>query len=286
MNRRQFIAFLVTGALVVGTLAFVTGRLMVPARREPVPSDATGWLEEVPEPIRQAERRFEQEAQQLAETVVAHKNDLAALLADPGSADAEILAQLDRVLEANAALMRTVGTHLVELRGSLPAEQKELLMRSCAESLGTRAQRRYRWRGGTGDDRAGQSQGGRLGRGRGRGGPQYRGGRGGAEPADKLQLTADQIAYARQHDPEFASDAERLKDEVAAAYADLAAGLEDPDSSAAELLARLDRLIEAHNRLESRVARYVITILPQLSAQQKVRLAGLSRGGYRYRGGQ
>lgn len=282
MNRRRFIVLLAVAVLASGAVSFVAGRLLAARRERESVSD--GWLRGAAAPVRQAERRFEQQAQQLVETVASRKQDLAALLVDPRSPDAAILAQVQRVLASNRALMLAVGGHLIELRDSLPPQAKQRLMNSCVGSLEGRVRRRYRWRGGAGDDAGrrgggyGRGPGGGFGVGRRR---QYRGGRGG-EPADKLQLTAEQIAFARQHDPNFSADCARLTGEVAAAYASVLTALEDLRTGESQLLARLDELVDAHGQLELRVARHVILIRPQLSAQQRQRLAGLSRGGSRY----
>jgi uncharacterized membrane protein len=289
MNRRNAM-WLAAAVLTAGAASFVTGRL-VASRGQGTPA-SVGWLHNAPVHVQETERQFEQHARQLTQTVTTHKSDLAAMLADPCSADTEILAQVERVLESNAALMTAVGTHIVELRSSLAPQEKQRLMRSCVDSFQGQVQRRYRWRGGAPEDGSWQGRGNGYGGGRGRGGygpgsRPYRGGRsGGNEPVDRLQLTAGQAAFAQEHDPNFAADSARLKDEVAAACASLQAGLEDAQAGNDELLARLDRLIEAHRRLELRVARYVVMIRPQLSAPQRQRLAGLSRGSSRYRRGR
>lgn len=275
---------ILVAALAVGVLSFVTGRLMA---SRPADRDSTGWLAGAPKSIRTAEQEFEQNVQDLTQTVTADKSELATLLADPCSTDTEIVDQLDRVLESNAALMTAVGTHVVELRSRLSVQQRDLLLKSCVESLGTRVQRRYRWRGGAGDDATWQGGGRGFGPGPGRRGRQYRGGRTSSdELADKLQLTAAQSALANERDPEFSSESAGLRDEVADAYAGFVAGLENLGADDAEVLNQLDRLIQAHNRLEHRVARHVLAIRPQLSPQQRQRLAGASRGRYRYRGGR
>ncbi|MBN1359752.1 MAG: hypothetical protein JW993_04130 [Sedimentisphaerales bacterium] len=288
MNRRRSL-MLLAAVLVVGGTSFVTGRLL--AARRQADSASTGWLQRAPAPVREAESRFQQEVQGLTETVISHKSTLAAMLVDPCSLDEEILDQVQRVIESNMHLMYAVGTRLVELRNSLPPDQSRRLMASCVDSLQGRLQRRYRWRGGAQDDGAGPGRGYGYGGGRrrsgfGPGGRQYRGGRGSGEPAEKLQLTAAQIAYAQEHDPNFSADCVRLKEEVAAAYSSLLAALQDSRANDNELLLGRDSLIEAHSRLEWRVAQYVVMIRPQLSAEQRQRLAGLSRGQYRYRGGR
>ena len=284
MFRRHFWMLVLGSAMAVGVLSFAAGRLM--ASRRPA-SDANGWLAGAPESIRAAEGRFEENVQELTKTVVSEKGKLALLLAAPASTDAEILGQLDRVLESNAALMTAVGRHVIDLRTGLSPAQRQILMNSCVESLGPRMQQRYRWRGGAGDGTAWQGARRGFGPARGRGGRQYRGGRTSSDEfAGKLQLTAEQVAFANERDPEFSSEAASLKDQVANAYAGFVASIEDLQGGNAEPLNQLDRLIEAHNRLERRVAEHVLAIRSQLTVQQLHRLAGVSRGGYRYRGGR
>lgn len=296
--KRRHTMLLAAVLLVVGTASFVTGRFI--ASRRQSESKAVGWLFEAPAHVQDAEHRFEQHVGQLTQTVIAHKSDLAAMLAAPGSPDASIVSQVDHVLQANTALVKAVGAHLVGLRDSLPPRQRQRLMRSCVDSLQSQVQRRYRLRGGAPADTGRQGRGNGYGGGRGNGygegrgqggygpaGRQYRGGRGGGDAlADKLQLTAEQVAFADRNDPDFSVDCTRLKDEVSAAYAALLAGLEDTQAGDDELLTRLDGLIEAHNRLERRVAQFVVMIRPQLSAAQRQRLAGLSRGGPSFRRGR
>ncbi len=290
MNRRRSITLLAVAVLVVATISFVTGRLL--ASRRQTDRESAGWLGGAPAGVQEAEQQFEEEVQALRETVLAQKSDLAAMLADPCSLDEHILAQVHRVVESHTVLMQAVGSHLVELRHSLPPQQSQRLMRSCADSLQGQVQRRSRWRGGAQDDagRSGRGYGYGGGRGRGGYGPggrPYRGGRSGSDNlADRLQLTAEQVAFAQAHDPNFATDTAGLKQGVVEACNSLLAGFQDAQIDNAELLQRLNSLIEAHNRLELRVAQYVLMIRSELSAAQRQRLAGFSRGGYRYRGGR
>jgi hypothetical protein len=288
--KRRHAMLLAAVLLVVGTASFVSGRLV--ASRRQSESKAFDWLHDAPVRVQDAEHRFEQHVRQLTQTVIAHKSDLAAMLADPDSTDVSIVRQVDHVLQANTALVRAVGAHLVGLRDSLPPRPRQRLMESCVDSLQSRVQRRYRLRGGASNDTGRQGRGNGYGEGRGQGGygpagRQYRGGRGSGDTlADKLQLTAEQVAFANRNDPDFSVDCTRLKEEVSAAYAALLAGLEDAQAGDDELLARLDGLIEAHNRLELRVAQFVVMVRPWLSAAQRQRLAGLSRGGPSFRRGR
>ncbi len=289
MKRRHSLLLAVV-ILAVGMTSFVTGRLV--ASRRQAESEPDGWLQNAPTRVREADREFELSARRLAQTVTSQKNALARLLADPCSTDTQVLAQVDRVIGSNAVLMTAVGKHLVELRDGLPPQQRQRLMRSCVGSLRGQVQQRYRWRGGAQEDAPRQGGDNEYGRGRGGGGlgpgrgRQYRGGRDSSDaPADKLQLTAEQVAFAQDHDPDFSEDCARLKDEVGMACAALLAAFDDVELSDEDILSELDGLIEAHSGLERRVAQYVITIRPHLSPQQRQRLASLSRGGYRFRDG-
>gem|GEM_PF-5824651 len=147
-------------------------------------------------------------------------------------------------------------------------------MQFCARSLRGSARRRYRWRGGAQDGGAGgPGRGGGRGAGRGR---QYRGGWGHAHPlAQRLQLTQEQIAWVRQHDPDFDQQCLTLRDSLREAHMALVASFEDERAADEELLTQVDRLIEAHSSLEKRVVEHVLVLQPRLTRQQRERLLGL-----------
>jgi len=91
-------------------------------------------------------------------------------------------------------------------------------------------------------------------------------------------LTDEQTALALQNDPSFEEDCIHLKNEVSDAHGELLADFEDPQTSDETLLAGVDRLIAAHNDLETRVARHVVKLRPYLSPEQMDRLLGLCEG--------
>ncbi len=276
--RRHEAVVLVVVAVAVGAVAFCAGRTMTARQRSREHSGRREWLRKAPAAVVQADRDFEQQARQWVDAVRAEQVALLSLLADPCSPREQVFAQVDRVVESHATLLRSVGRHLVQLRDSLPEPQERRLMQFCAHSLRGSAQRRYRWRGGTQDGGAGApGRGGGRGAGRGR---QYRRGRGEGHPlAHKLQLTQEQIAWVQQHDPDFDQQCLVLRDSLREAHMGLVASFDDEQTADEELLAQVDRLIEAHSSLERRVAEHVVALQPRLTQQQRQRLLGLCTRG-------
>lgn len=263
--------------LTAGLASFAVGRLVTaPA------SDRSSWLGEAPRSVQEADRRFQDDVQRLAESVTQQKDALAALLTDANSGREQIFDQVDRLIDSHAILMRAVGAHLVQVRDSLPGEQRQALMQSCGRTLQRQMQRRYRWRGGAGSETSEADRGNGFGggRGSGQGGGQrgmmrrYRGGSGGQGTlARRLQLTDAQIATAQTRDPDFDADCTRLRDQVLAAHETLLASFENEQLSDDELLAAIDTLVIAHDALEMRVAEYVVVIFGDLSDGQRQALA-------------
>jgi hypothetical protein len=231
----------------------------------------------------QAEQRFEQQARQWAEEVRAKQAVLASMLPDTRFTGGQILSQVDDIARSHAALARSVGGHVVHLCSALPQGQGQRVMQSCANSLRGSLQKRYRWRGGAQDQGDGVlgGRGGGWGRGEGgRGagyGRQYRGGRRGDAPdlARRLQLTQEQSTWIQEQDPNFAEHCARLRDRLYEAHVDLVASLENAPPTEQELATKVEALIAARDALEKRVAQHIVLLRPQLSQEQRDRLAEL-----------
>jgi len=276
--------------VILGTAAgsFWIGRLGAAGRREPGTRMQHGWMQGMPARVARAERQFQARSSRLADSVRRQQALLSSALEDPCSADQEILARADRVIESHELLMRAVGEHLATLSNRLPRAQVDRLMGSCVNSLRGRVQGRYRWRGGMQGDSFGAAQGGdyrgrygwgAAGQGAGRG-RQYRGGHnGGHGLALRLGLSEEQIAWAQQRDPDFEEDCTRLKEQLSDAHAALVDCFERRPVDDAALPAKINDLIEAHSHLERRVAQHVVLLRPCLSPDQLERLSRSCRGG-------
>ncbi|MBN2132298.1 MAG: hypothetical protein JW741_22545 [Sedimentisphaerales bacterium] len=283
------LGFVILAMAILGAAAgsFWVGRLGATGRGGHGSRMQHGWLQGAPDRVARAERQFQARSSRLADSVRHEQALLSSALADPCSTGEEILAQVDRVIESHELLMRAVGEHLATLSNRLPRAQVERLMGSCVSSLRGQVQRRYRWRGGAHDDSSWETPGddgrGRYGwgaPGQGAGhGRQFRGGRNdGHGLGPRLGLSEEQIAWSQQRDPGFEEDCMRLKERLGEAHAALVGCFEHRPVGDAALLARIDDLVEAHNRLERRVARHVVLLRPCLSREQLERLSRFCRG--------
>lgn len=272
--------------LAAGAAAFCVGRAEARRQRADATSPQAPWRAS-PEMV-QTEQRFEQQTRQRIEEVRAKQAELALMLPDDRFTGPQILGQVDDIAQSYAALARSVGGHMALLRSTLPQAQRQQVMQSCANSLRGSMQRRYRWRGGAQDQGESFRGGRRSGWGRVPGpgggyGKQYRGGRneGPQDLAGRLRLTQEQRAWIEQQDPNFEAECTMLRDRLYEAHASLVAGLESAQATEQELTAKVDALIEAHNRLEKRVAEHIVLLRPQLSQRQRDQLRELCRGGAR-----
>lgn len=273
-------ALIILVAVTAGAVAFYAGH-SAPGR-ETTPT----WLQGVSADTVRMEQQFEEQARDLANTVRAEQRVLSSMLADPHVADDRVLAQVESVLGSHATLMRSVTEHVAQLRARLPEQERQQLMLSCANSLQGQVQRRYRWRGGApgglgdgADDRPGRWGAGGSGFGGGYG-RQYRGGRtdGNFGLVRRLGLTEAQMAWAQKQDPNFADECAALRDELRETHMEFAASFADAQVREEEFLQQIDRLIDAHGRLERRVAQHIVQLRPHLSPEQLDRLSGACSG--------
>jgi len=279
VNRRET-AILIGVILVAGTAAFSVGRTVALRRSANVAGPQGQWLKGASPDAVQTEQRFEQQTRRQMEEVRVQQAVLASMLPDDRVTGAQILDQVDDIARSYATLARSVGGHVAYLRRILPQVQGQQVMQSCANSLRGSLQRRYRWRGGAQDQGEGSPGDRRGGWGRGAGGRQYRGGRGGDMPglARRLQLTQEQDAWIRQQDPNFAVESAALRERLYEVHADLVASLENTQVTGPELAAKIETVIAAHETLEKRVAQHIVLLRPQLSPEQRDRLCDVCRG--------
>lgn len=105
--------------------------------------------------------------------------------------------------------------------------------------------------------------------------------RGYADQAGWLGLTPPQHQVIHEADPDFDAEARALSARLCDQRRALAGMLEAPNVDDDAALAQVERVIEAHNALERRVARHVLAIRPHLDAGQQAQLLGLCARGLR-----
>ncbi|MCP4590904.1 MAG: periplasmic heavy metal sensor [bacterium] len=92
--------------------------------------------------------------------------------------------------------------------------------------------------------------------------------------ARELELDAQQAAAIDSRDPQFAEDLKVLRSALGEARTALAAAFEREDAAAADIREHVEDTIQAHNRLERRVAEYLIAVRDHLTVEQQARLLG------------
>lgn len=151
-----------------------------PRRPSPGPLDAlAGWLRLMPDQVERlagVDPGFAAERAALEAALATERERLAEVFERGAAPDDEILKQVERVIDARAALERRVAGYLVALRPHLTEEQRATLYRRCAE--GVREAGGHRWRHGPGRDALQEEPGAPRGRGgrrgQGPGGPPWR----------------------------------------------------------------------------------------------------------------
>ena len=96
---------------------------------------------------------FQDEAQTLAQTLDDERAALADLLDQPAATDAQVRAQVERVIVAHNALERRAAEHLLKVREQLSPGQQKQLMGLVSETVRHAGPR---WRGGRGETPATQ----------------------------------------------------------------------------------------------------------------------------------
>lgn len=85
---------------------------------------------------------------------------------------------------------------------------------------------------------------------------------------------SDQSAIVA-HDPAFTEDLAKLRAELAARRSELAAALDDPQTTDQQILARSEAAIAAANAVERRVTSHLLAIRDHLNPDQQRKLFGL-----------
>ena len=96
-----------------------------------------------------------------------------------------------------------------------------------------------------------------------------------------LRVPAEQRPAIRAHDPAFAADLKRLREQLATCRSDLAAALDRADVTDEQIRARSEAAIAAGVALERRVTEHLLAIRDQLTPEQQKQLFGLCAEGVR-----
>jgi len=285
MSRNKAITLAVV-ILASGTISFFSARLAAIGAHKTQKPVSRQWLAEAPLSVVELEEKFDNEVNELIETLMERQQNLALALEDPCTPDKAILEQVENVIGAHELLMKRVGQHVATLRLNLPAAQRERLMGLCAETVRGPMRRLEGRSGGYGrgnrmgwqdSSRPGRGQAGRGRRGgaNGAGYGQRRRYRGGL--AQCLSLTEEQMLIAQEQDPDFEVEAAKLRDILLTEMAELLDVFEDPQSTNDELLQQVDKLIMAHSQIERRIASHVLVLRSHLTVEQQKWLIGLCR---------
>lgn len=183
MNSRRNL--LLVAILIVSAGGSFVATYALQVDRAPASNAASGqlsaWLNLAPDErtdVAPLEAAYREDRRALEAAVVAERDRLAALFEAGDSSDAEILAQVERVVGANNALERRTARFLLDVRPHLTPAQQHRLLHYFAE--GVREGGRYRWRHGwqRNSDATHESDTQPAGRGqnRGRRGPPWSGG--------------------------------------------------------------------------------------------------------------
>ncbi|MGN6368660.1 MAG: periplasmic heavy metal sensor [Phycisphaerae bacterium] len=154
--------------VLAGAAAFFAGRGTVAAAP---PDPLSRWLALSPEQsdnVQKDDPGFSSDLPALAAGARQERQKFSELLENPASTDEAIRGQLQRVLDADAALQRRVLDHVLKVRDHLTAAQQEQLMALCAQGF-RGGMRRGRMGGGMGPGPGGGMGRGGPGRGMGRG---------------------------------------------------------------------------------------------------------------------
>ena len=288
MNRRKT-TILAVVAFACAAASFFNARLIALGDQEAKRTSSREWLSDASPAAIELEEQFEEQLDELTSTLAVQQKFLASVLDDPCTPDEVVLKHTENVIAAHENLVRRVGKHVVELRGKLPAGNRDYLMGLCAEMVRGPIRRLGGRAGGQG--RRNGNGGGRLGGrgyGLGRGGGPGRGGGGsqgsrlrvGNRLAHRLRLNEEQARVLGEKDPGFEADSLRLRDVLLAERAKLLSAFEYPQSSNEGLLQQLDRLISATSEIERRIAEHVLVLRPHLTVEQQKWLIGLCRREY------
>jgi len=263
MNRKRT-AISATVVLICGAIAFFNARSDALSER-----GTEKWLKDASESAIALEDKFEKEMDGLIAALMDGQRSLGSALEDPCTPDEVVMEQAEKVVSAHERLMRQAGEHIVKLRSRLSADNRQKLMRLCAETVRGPV-RRLEGRGGGRGRRDGSGRGyGRQGRGR-----SGRGGGYGMRRAIRqrlaygLELTETQVSLLNQEDTEFETETSQLRDMLLAERAKLLSMFEDSATTGDQLLQQIEGLIAAHSAIERRVVKHVLVLRSYLTGEQ------------------
>jgi hypothetical protein len=279
MNRKTT-ALLAVVAFACAAISFLNARSAALTNQKAARGSSQPWLSDASPVAVELEKRFTEELDGLRSTLVERQKSLAAVLEDPCTPNEVVLEHTENVITAHEHMIRRVGEHLIELRGELPADNRDYLMGLCAETARGPMRRLGGRAGGYGRRNGGGPEGRGYGYGRG-------GGRGGGgnglqlrarnRLARRLRLTEEQVGVLQEKDPDFERDSVRLRDALLAERVKLLSIFEDAASSDDELLQQIENLVVTHSRIERRIAEHVLVLRPYLGVEQQKWLIGLCR---------
>jgi hypothetical protein len=285
MNRRRT-TILAVVAFACAAVSFFNARLTALSDQEAGARPSRQWLGDASGAAIELEERFEAELDGLITNLAAEQKSLASALEDPCTADEVVLKHTEYVIGAHEHLMRRVGEHVVELRGKLPADNRDYLMHLCAETVrGPISRLGGRVGGGGRQNGLGRSGTDGRGYGYGRGGGAGRGGGGGYglrlggrnRLARRLRLNEEQTKLLQEKDPDFEANSMNLRNALMIEREKLLSMFENPNSGDAELLQQLEKFISTYNWIERRIAEHVLVLRPYLTVEQQKWLIGLCR---------
>jgi len=93
-----------------------------------------------------------------------------------------------------------------------------------------------------------------------------------------LELSRERQQAVEQADPDFPAQSAELLQTLGNERAKLAALLENLDTPDESILEQVERVIEAHDKLERRIARHVLAIRPHLTLAQQRELMSVCAG--------
>ena len=272
MNRKKT-AILGIVAFLCGAVSFFNARSTALSGRE-----SEQWLSKASNSVLELEENFDKEMDALIARLMDEQESLGSALEDPCTPDEVIMERSESFIAGHERLIRRAGEHIVKLRGKLSADNRERLMRLCAETVRGPI-RRLEGRGG--------GRGRRNGTGRGFGyGRQGRGGAGEGlgmrrairqRLANSLELSEKQVSLLYQEDADFETESAELRDILLTERATLLSMFEDSGTSGNQLLRQIEKLISAHSDIERRVVRHVLVLRPYLTGEQQKWLIGLCR---------
>jgi uncharacterized membrane-anchored protein YhcB (DUF1043 family) len=255
------------------------------ARRTPAPQGCQGqlgcWLQLSDQQSSQLQSRdqgFANMSAELAQAYRSQRQHLAELFRDSNTAPERIREQAQQAVQANHALQSQVIEHVLAVRADLDPEQRTQLMGLCSRLVSHRGMGL-----GKGPGRGmgmGMGRGMGPGRGQHRGQPGFGAGRGsgrGCRFAQHLAMNDQQLASIQQLDPDFAQTSADLSGKVKEQYSQLAACLEDLQSTDQRIREQLEHLFESRIHLETRTVQHVLRIRAILTPEQQLMLVGLCR---------